>query len=53
MYRYEYTADTPRDFPTLGIREVKKGDVIESEEPLCSSFLKDATPKVTVKGDDK
>lgn len=53
MYLYEYTDDTPRDFPTLGVREVKKGDVIESAEPLHSQFLKDVTPKKVVKGDDK
>jgi hypothetical protein len=41
MYRYKYIDDTPRDFPTLGYREVKKNDVIESEEELNSPFLEE------------
>lgn len=45
MFKYEYTDDTPRDFPTIGLREVKKGDVIESEEPLFSPHLKEVVAK--------
>ena len=53
MYQYEYTDDTPRDFPTLGLREVKKGDKVESEIELNSPYLKDTTPKLKPKGDEK
>lgn len=45
MYLYEYTDDTTRDFPTLGLREVKKGDIIESPVEINSDFIK----KVEVK----
>lgn len=49
LYRYEYTDEIPRDFPTIGFREVKKGDIVESEEPLNSPFLK----AIKQKGADK
>jgi hypothetical protein len=52
-YKYEYTGDIPRDFPTLGLREVKKGDVIESEESLHNMpFLKEIKEKPAQKGSD-
>lgn len=53
MYQYEYIDDTPRDFPTLGLHEVKKGDIVESETELNSPFLKDVIPKPKTKGDEK
>lgn len=53
MFIYEYSDDTPRDFPTLGLRDVKKGDKVESETELNSPFLKDVTPKPKLKGDEK
>lgn len=40
-YQYTYIGDEPRDFPTIGYRNVQKGDTVESEEPLFSSFLVD------------
>lgn len=49
MFVYEYTDDLPRDFPTLGIRNVKKGDRIESEEKLNSPYLKESKQKPTQK----
>lgn len=44
MYVYEYTDETPRDFPTLGLRGVKKGDIVKSIDELNSDFLKDVKP---------
>lgn len=45
MHIYEYTGDIARDFPTLGIRDVKKGDKVESEKALNSPFLKEIKQK--------
>jgi hypothetical protein len=41
MHVYEYTDEIPRDFPALGLRNVKKGDKIESKEYLDSPFLEE------------
>lgn len=49
MFTYEYTDDIPRDFPTLGLRDVKKGDQVTSEDELNSPFLKEIKPKSTPK----
>lgn len=48
-YQYTYTGEEPRDFPTVGLRDVQKGDTVESEEPLFSPFLVEITPKSTDK----
>lgn len=44
-YKYTYTGENPIDIPTLGIRDVQKGDTVESDEPLFSPFLVEITPK--------
>lgn len=49
MYKYTYTGENPIDLPTIGLREVTKGDTVESEEPLFSPFLVEITPKSTDK----
>lgn len=46
-YIYTYIGEEPRDFPTIGLRDVKKGDTVESDEPLYSSFLVETTPTAT------
>jgi hypothetical protein len=46
-FSYTYTGDEPRDFPTIGLRDVQKGDTVESDEPLYSSFLVETTPTET------
>lgn len=62
MHVYKYIGDEPRDFPTLGKRDVKKGDEIQSESPLENPFLKEVkpkkadskeTPKTDTKGSEK
>lgn len=56
-YIYEYIDDIPRDFPTIGLREVKKGQRVESEDELNSPFLKEIKPVlkpfVTSKGSEE
>lgn len=50
MYQYTYVGDNPCDFITIGLRNVQKGDTVESEEPLYSPFLVEIEPtKVTDK----
>lgn len=51
LYVYEYTGEQPADFPTLGLRDVKKGDQIESPDPLVSDVLNEITDK-KAKGSD-
>lgn len=41
LYKYRYVGEEPRDFPTIGKRNVKKGDEIESAEELGSPFLQE------------
>lgn len=40
-YKYTYVGENPCDFPTVGIRDVNKGDTVESDEQLFSPFLID------------
>jgi hypothetical protein len=47
MYKYTYTGEEPRDFITIGKRNVQKGDTVESEEQLFSPFLVEITPDKT------
>lgn len=37
------------DLPTIGYRDVKKGDTVESDEPLFSPFLVEIEQKATDK----
>lgn len=48
-YSYTYTEEEPRDFPTIGLREVQKGSTVESDEPLYSPFLVEIDQKVSDK----
>lgn len=51
-YKYTYIGEEPRDFPTIGYRNVENGQTVESDEQLFSPFLIDnSTPKPTVKDD--
>lgn len=38
-YSYTYTGEEARDFPTLGKRGVKKGDIVESDFKLNNTYL--------------
>lgn len=40
--KYEYIDSIPRDFPTIGIRGIKKGDTFESNIEINSPFVKKA-----------
>lgn len=52
-YQYTYTGENPIDIPTLGIRDIKKGDTVESDEPLYSSFLVEKTQTEATSTDKK
>lgn len=46
-YQYTYIGENPVDFITIGKHNVQKGDTVESEEPLYSSFLVEKTASKT------
>jgi hypothetical protein len=48
MHVYEYTDEIPRDFPALGLRNLKKGDKVESAEALNNPFLKEVTDNTNI-----
>ena len=48
-FKYTYTGENPIDIPIIGIRDVQKGDTVESDEPLYSPFLVEITPKTSDK----
>jgi hypothetical protein len=53
--KYEYTDQITRDFPTLGLRNVKNGDTFESDVEINSPFVKKVldTPASVAPVEDK
>ena len=38
--KYEYTGELAIDLPTVGLRNIKKGDIFESNVEINNSFIK-------------